>query len=118
MSGTSGLYNLSIGYILSDPDNNPDKVSGYRVIKRLQWRVPTIIPTKCRDSGAHLFKNSLLRQESHHFGEICVSCRPSQEYRIMQRNIMSGYRYSGAQGRIIRTGIRTLFPDRGEADQI
>ena len=51
MSGTSKLYNLSIGYIFSDPDNNPDKVSGYRVIKRLQWRVPTTIPTKCRDSG-------------------------------------------------------------------
>jgi hypothetical protein len=45
-------YYFSRDYTFSDPDNSPDKVSGQRVIKMLQRRVPTTIPTKCRDSGA------------------------------------------------------------------
>lgn len=53
-----------------NPDSNPDKVSGLADWPEPRTGIPTIIPTKCRDSGAARQGDSESRQTSCHFGEI------------------------------------------------
>lgn len=44
------------------PDNCPDKVSGLAAMNDEKTEIPTIIPTKCRDTARPLIQATLVRR--------------------------------------------------------
>lgn len=74
-------------------------------------------PVKLAGFGEWYSEIGLSRQESRHFGGIRNRNSDGRSDRARHSALLSGIRCPGAPDRATRTGIRTLCPDRGEADQ-
>ena len=73
-----------------NPDSNPDKVSGLADWPEPRTGIPTIIPTKCRDSSAARWSDNQSSQTSRHTGGISTTVA-EQEGNPAKPAILAGY---------------------------
>ena len=101
----------------ANPDKNPDRLSGLRCHVSQDW--------PCRD----IFRDKVSRFRGFYCLKVGIPPGiapfwqdniPGQRWAIRSRQafpLLSGFRCPGAPDRATRTGVRTLCPDKGEADQ-